>query len=47
MFFHNIKQNVIIFLFIFLIVSGCQKEKEKIIVENNEIIEIESKRIKR
>ena len=43
MFFHNIKHNVIIFLCIFLIVSGCQKEKEKIIVENNEIIEIQSK----
>jgi ABC-type branched-subunit amino acid transport system substrate-binding protein len=43
MFFHNIKHNVIIFLCIFLIISGCQKEKEKIIVENNEIIEIESK----
>ena len=39
MFFQNFKQNVIIFLCIFLMINGCDKEDKKLIVENNEVIE--------
>ena len=39
MFFQNFKQNVIIFLCIFLMINGCDKEDKKLIVENNEAIE--------
>ena len=39
MFFQNIKQNVIIFLCIFFMINGCDKEEKKLIVENNKVIE--------
>ncbi len=42
MLFRNIKQNIIIFLCIFLMISACQKENKKIVVENNKIIDVQS-----
>ena len=43
MFFHNINQNIIIFLPIFLLISACQKDNKKIVVDKSNIIETKKK----
>ena len=40
MFFHNINQNIIIFLSIFLMINACQKDNKKIVVDKSNIINI-------
>ena len=43
MYFHQIKYNVIIFFCILFLINGCNQDKKKLIVENNEIIETTKK----
>ena len=41
--FHDTKQNIIIFLCIFLMISACQKENKKIVIEKNQVINTKTK----
>ena len=43
MYFYQIKYNVIIFFCTLFLINGCNQDKKKLIVENNEIIETTKK----